>query len=86
VNCIFFMRAFYAIVVSVLIFTACEQQRVKTPDAAPGHAPLVIDYPAGVLISGKKQTPAPANRNASFAEKILRAMYRLVFKIFLFFH
>jgi hypothetical protein len=65
------MKAFYAIVVSVLIFTACEQQRVKTPDAAPGHAPLVIDYPAGVLIGDKKQTPAPVNRNASFAEKIL---------------
>jgi len=65
------MRAFCAILGLLLIFTACQKQQVKTADSAQNHAPLVIDYPAGVIIAGKKHTAATESSNVSFAEKIL---------------
>jgi len=65
------MRTFCFILISLLIFTACQRQEVKAPEAAPDNAPMVIDYPAGVMISTESQVSAPANRNISIAEKIL---------------
>jgi len=35
------------------------------------QSPLVIDYPAGVMIAPQRQVSVPANRNITFAEKIL---------------
>jgi hypothetical protein len=65
------MRTFCFIIISLLIFTACQRQEVKAPEAAPDNAPMIIDYPAGVMISSKSQVSAPANHNISIAEKIL---------------
>ncbi len=71
VNCIFFMRAFCAILGLLLIFTACQRQQVKAPDAVVKTYPLVIDYPAGVMIAGKSKVTSPGKLDATFAEKIL---------------
>jgi hypothetical protein len=65
------MRTFCFIFISLLIFTACQRQEVKAPEAAPDNAPMVIDYPAGVMISSKSQVTAPTKRNITIAEKIL---------------
>ena len=65
------MRLLWAIFISLLIFTSCQQQDVKAPDAAPEQTPLVIDYPAGIMISHENQDSGPANPNISIAEKIL---------------
>jgi len=65
------MRLLWVILIPVLIFTSCQQQSVKAPDAAPYHTPLVIDYPAGIMISHENQVSGPANHNISIAKKIL---------------
>lgn len=65
------MRAFCVILFSFLLFTACHRQQVKQTDLTQNHDPLVIDYPAGVMISPQRQASGPSNRNISFAEKIL---------------
>lgn len=65
------MRTFCFIIISLLIFTACQRQEVKAPEAAPANVPMVIDYPAGVMISSKSQVSGPANLNISIAERIL---------------
>lgn len=56
---------------SLLFFTACQRQQVKQSDVVQNQSPLVIDYPAGVMITPQRQVSIPANRNISFAEKIL---------------
>jgi lipid A 3-O-deacylase len=63
------MKAVCIILVSLLFFTACHRQQVKQP-AKIQHAPLVIDYPAGVMISPQRKAHT-AYRNLTFAEKIL---------------
>jgi len=65
------MREFYILMISLLLFTACHRQQVKHPDKVQNHAPLVIDYPAGVMITPQKRASLPAYRNVTSAEKIL---------------
>jgi hypothetical protein len=65
------MKAICILLVSLLVFTACHRQPVKQPERVQSHTPLVIDYPAGVMVSPQRQVSIPANKNASFAEKIL---------------
>lgn len=65
------MRVFYLIIVTFLFLASCQQQQVKKPDALQNHTPLVIDYPAGVMITPQHKTSTPVNRNFTLAEKIL---------------
>jgi lipid A 3-O-deacylase len=65
------MRELYIIMVLLLVFTSCNRQQVKQPDVMPNNTPLVIDYPAGVIIGSQKQRQATRSQNLSTAEKIL---------------
>ncbi|MEI6059336.1 MAG: lipid A deacylase LpxR family protein [Bacteroidota bacterium] len=66
------MRVLYILLVSLLFFTACHRpQQVKVPDLVMAHSPLVIDYPAGVMITTPKRHTSPASRNLTYAEKVL---------------
>jgi hypothetical protein len=64
------MREFYFILVSFLCFTACQQLQ-KAPDVAKDTKPLVIDYPAGVIISQNKNDVKPDKSSITQARKIL---------------
>jgi len=65
------MKTFCAIVVAIIFFTSCQRQPVKAPDAAQNHDPIVIDFPAGIMITGENVVTTSDNRNVSLAEKIL---------------
>ena len=71
VNCILFMRTIYAIAIALLILTSCQKAQVKGPVAAVKTSPLVIDYPAGVMIAGKSKVTSVEKKDVTFAEKIL---------------
>jgi len=65
------MKAFCIVLVSLLLFAACQQQQVKAPDIVQKHAPLVIDYPAGVIITQNNHIIKPETGNIVVARKIL---------------
>lgn len=65
------MKAFCVILVLLQFLTACHWQQVKKLDAMQHHDPLVIDYPAGVMVNSQKQVPGQANHNFTVAEQIL---------------
>lgn len=65
------MKAICFLFVSLLFFTSCHRQQVTKPAIEQSHAPLVIDYPAGVMVNPTKKQSNPANHNVSFAERVL---------------
>jgi hypothetical protein len=65
------MKAFCTVLVSLLLFTACHRQPVKPADKVHNPSPMVIDYPAGVMISAPQRATSHTDRNLSFAERVL---------------
>lgn len=65
------MKTFCILLVSLLFFTACHRKQVMQPVVVQNNSPLVINYPAGIMITPQRHVSIPANQNTTFAENIL---------------
>ncbi len=67
------MRIFSFVFIILIFLSGCRQQQERPTDVVPDEVPVVVDYPAGVMIRAEKQENRPADANAFFAKKILSA-------------
>jgi lipid A 3-O-deacylase len=64
------MKVFCIILFFLQFLTSCQQQ-VKRRDVVQMQSPLIINYPAGVMVNSQKKIPGLANHNVTIAEQIL---------------
>jgi hypothetical protein len=64
------MKGLIFFICSVLLFTSCIRQPEKTSYLEENPAPIIVDYPAGVLIPSEKSFPNYQHKNLNIAEKL----------------
>ncbi len=65
------MRSSYLLIVSLFLIVACGRQHVAKPLVRHNYAPMVVDYPAGVIVPFHNKMHLHSDRNVSLAERIL---------------